>query len=75
MKVVKGQFLRSDFMEEEKEKNLDYIKKFTKITITGICKKLSINRQNVLNGKTTSKNIKNVKEEIESELAKLYIKG
>lgn len=61
-------------MEEEKEKNLKFIKNFSKIKVTTICKKLLIDRQNVLNGKTTSKNLKNVKEEIESEFAKLYIK-
>lgn len=74
MKAVKEQFLRSDDMEEEKEKNLKFIKNFSKIKVTTICKKLLIDRQNVLNGKTTSKNLKNVKEEIESEFAKLYIK-
>lgn len=61
-------------MDEEKEKNLKFIKNFAKIKVTTICKKLLIDRQNVLNGKTTSKNLKNVKEEIESEFAKLYIK-
>ena len=55
-------------------KDLDYIKKFSKISISGICKKNKINRQNLLNNRTTQKNAKIVREEIESEIAKLYIK-
>lgn len=55
-------------------KDLDYIKKFSKISISGICEKNKINRQNLLNNRTTQKNAKIVREEIESELAKLYIK-
>lgn len=55
-------------------KDLDYIKKFSKISISGICEKNKINRQNLLNNRTTQKNAKIVREEIESEIAKLYIK-
>lgn len=55
--------------------DLKYIKRFSKISITGICEKKGINRANLLNNKTTRKNIKAVREEIESEIAKLYIKG
>lgn len=54
--------------------DLEYIKKFSKITITKVCKKLDINRGNLLNGRTTKSNIKKVREELESEVAKLYIK-
>lgn len=54
--------------------NLDYIKKFSKITITGICKKYNITRPNLINGKSSKENEKIVREEIESEIAKLYIK-
>lgn len=54
--------------------DLEYIKKFSKITITGICKKVKINRVNLLTNRSTEKNAKIVREEIESELAKLYIK-
>lgn len=55
-------------------KDLDYIKKFSKISISGICEKNKINRQNLLNNKSTQKNAKIIREEIESEIAKLYIK-
>lgn len=55
--------------------DLEYIKRFSKISITGICEKKGINRSNLLNNKTTRKNKKVVREEIESEIAKLYIKG
>lgn len=54
--------------------DLDYIKKFSKITISGICKKKKIDRANLVTGRTTKKNIRIVREEIESEIAKLYIK-
>ena len=55
-------------------KDLDYIKKFSKISISRIWEKNKINRQNLLNNRTTQKNAKIVREEIESEIAKLYIK-
>ena len=55
-------------------KDLDYIKKFSKISISAFCEKNKINRQNLLNNRTTQKNAKIVREEIESEIAKLYIK-
>lgn len=54
--------------------DLEYIKKFGKITIVDICNKKKINRSNLYNGKTTRKNERLVREEIESEIAKLYIK-
>ena len=54
--------------------DLKYIKKYSKISISGICEKNKINRANLLNNKSTKKNAKIVREEIESEIAKLYIK-
>ena len=55
--------------------DLEYIKKFIKISVTSICKKLKIDKSNLYSGKTTNINIKKVRQEIESEIAKLYIKG
>ena len=55
-------------------KDIEYIKKFSKITITGICRKLNVNRTNLLTERTTKDNTKKVREEIESEIAKLYLK-
>lgn len=54
--------------------DLEYIKSFSKINITKACKKLGINRGNLLNNKTTKENIIKVRKELESEVAKLYIK-
>lgn len=53
--------------------DLDYIKNFSKINIAKICNKKKINRGNLLNGRTTKKNMKIIKRAIESEIAKLYI--
>ena len=50
-------------------KDIDYIKKFSKITITGICRKLNVNRINLLTERTTNDNTKKVREEIEREIA------
>ena len=55
--------------------DLEYIKKFSKITISKICRKYKINRSNLYNGKSTRRNERLVREEIESELAKLYIRN
>lgn len=59
---------------DEKEKNYNFIKKFSKIKVTTICKKLKCNRQNILTNTAKADKLKEVKEEIESEYAKLYIK-
>lgn len=55
--------------------DLEYIKKFSKITISGICDKKNINRANLLTNRTTKHNAHIVREEIESEIAKLYLKN
>lgn len=54
--------------------DIDFIKKFGKITISGICKKLKVNQGNLYNNKLSSEKEKLVREEIESEIAKLYLK-
>lgn len=56
--------------------DLDYIRRFSKISIKGICNKKNIQRTNLIQGKGKYKeNAKIVREEIESEIAKLYIKN
>ena len=60
-------------MKKEITKELKFIKGFTKISITGICKKVNVNRSNLLNGTAGDDREKIVKEEIERELAKLYL--
>lgn len=54
--------------------DLEYIKKFSKINISKACKKCKVNRGNLLNNKTTKENIKKVREELEHQVATLYIK-
>lgn len=60
----------------ERENCREYyiIKNFSKISITGICRKLKLNRCAVMNGDSKIEDIKRVKEELESEIAKIFIK-
>lgn len=55
-------------------KSREYVKKFTNIKVKNICNKLKIQMSNVSSGKTTDENYDKIKEEIESQIAKLYIK-
>lgn len=56
--------------------DLDYIRRFSKISIRGICNKKNIQRTNLIQGKGKYKEkAKIVREEIEAEIAKLYIKN
>lgn len=55
-------------------KNLEYIKKFTKINLSMICRKTKVDRVNLLQGRTTKENEQKVREEIENQIAHLYIK-
>ena len=52
----------------------EYVKKFTEIKVTNICKRLNIKMSNVSAGRTSKKNYERIKSEIESDIAKLYIK-
>lgn len=52
----------------------DYVRKFTKIKVRKICDKLNIKMSNVSAGRTSQKNYDMIKEEIESQIAKLYLK-
>lgn len=54
--------------------DLEFIKKFSAISVAGVCRKLNVNRPNLLNGKLKGNINKQVRQEIESEMAKLYIK-
>jgi len=53
--------------------DLEYIKRFSKISIKNVCEKTKANRSNVLSGNASKKTINKVKKQIESEVAKLYI--
>lgn len=52
--------------------DLDWIKGFSKITISGVCKELKIDRGNVLNGKASAEKIAAVRKLIENKFDKLY---
>lgn len=52
----------------------EYVKKFIDIKLTKICDKLNIKISNVSAGRTSQKNYDLIKEEIESQIAKLYLK-
>lgn len=54
--------------------DLDFIKNFSKITITSACKKTNVDRASLLTNRVRGEKVKLVREEIESEIAKLYIK-
>lgn len=53
-----------DEVKKQREEDLEWIKKFSKITIIGICKDLNINKSNLFMGKTSPENTARVKEEI-----------
>ena len=53
--------------------DLEYIKKFSKITIKDVCEKANVDKSNVFNGKASKKKINKVRKRIESEDANLYI--
>lgn len=55
--------------------DLEFIQKFSKITVASICEKLNISRQNVYNGRTSKENLNKIRKTIESEFAKLYVMG
>lgn len=54
--------------------DLEFIKKFAKITVSGACKKTKVDRAGLLSNRLKDDKAKLVREEIESEYAKLYLK-
>lgn len=50
---------------------LDKIKELSKVNITSVCKKLNINRSNLLNGKSTKENEKKVYDKLSEEIKKI----
>ena len=60
--------------EKETDENLLYIRKFSNISLKDICDKLKITRSNIYNEKISKEKTKLIREEIESEIAKLYLK-
>lgn len=61
-------------MNKEIDENLLFIRKFSNISLKKICDKLKITRSNIYNGKIGKEKTKLIRAEIESEIAKLYLK-
>ena len=53
--------------------DLDYIKKFSKISIKSVCDKAKVDKANLYAGRTSKNNIKKVRKYIESNIAELYL--
>ena len=60
---------------EDKKNTRDYkiIINFNKITMTKICKNLKLNRKNICNGTAKIEDIKRVREELEKEIARIFL--
>lgn len=56
-----------------KDKDLEYIKQFSKIFVSRICRENNVNYQNLMNGRSTKENSKKIRKAIESELVKVYM--
>lgn len=52
--------------------DLDFIKNFSKISVSRICRENGITRTNLLVGKSTPKNERIIRNAIENEILKLY---
>lgn len=53
--------------------DLEYIRKFAKITIVKACEMAGVKKQNLWTGKTSKENIKKVRKILESNVAELYL--
>lgn len=56
--------------KKEKEELLKFIRSYTKITITSICKENNIRVDNLIHGTTSLENIKLVKDELKKKIIK-----
>ena len=54
-----------------KSDDLQFLKEFSKITISQVCRDLNIDRGNLMNGRASESNTKLVKEELKRRLATL----
>ena len=57
---------------DNKQEDVTFINKFSKITISKACKHFGYNQSNVCHGKSTKEAIKKVRKYIENELASIY---
>lgn len=53
--------------------DLEYIKKFSKITVKNICESLKVDSSNLWAGRTSAAKTKLIRKALEAELAKLVI--
>ena len=53
--------------------DLEYIKRFSKITIKSVCEKTNVNKSNLFMNRTSRDNIKKVRKQIENDVAELYL--
>ena len=58
-------------MSVNKERDLKFIKEFSKISLTNICKELNVDKSNIYRGISSPDKIKIVKEEIQKKLEEL----
>lgn len=58
-------------MDINKQKDLEYIKNFSKINIRDICKELNIDKSNVYRGIASAEKIRQVKEELQKRINEL----
>lgn len=58
-------------MDVNKQRDLKYIKDFSKINIRDICKELNIDKSNVYRGIASAEKIRQVKEELQKRVEKL----
>ena len=55
----------------KRQNDLQFIKDFSKITISKVCRDLKVDRGNLMNGRASEENTKLVKEEIKKRLTTL----
>lgn len=53
--------------------DLEFIKNFSKVSISKACKKAKVNISNLYAGRVKKEKVKLIKKILESEIAKLYI--
>lgn len=54
-----------------KEQYISYIKSFSQINISKLCRELGINRENILKGRASEETTKKLYDKIKEELAKI----
>ena len=58
---------------DTKQEDLEFINRFSKITIKRACDHFGFNQSNITHGKSTKESTKKVRKYLEKEVANLYI--